>query len=85
MGAAVYILGTLTSLACALSLLKGFANTRMRLLLWSGLCFAGLSVSNFITFVDLVVVPSESFYFWRLLSAAVAISLLLCGLIWDSR
>ena len=42
MGPAVYILGALTSLLCSVLLLRGYASGRKRLLLWSGLCFAGL-------------------------------------------
>lgn len=85
MGAAVYILGTLTTLACAILLLRGYARANKRLLLWSGLCFAGLTLSNFIIFVDLVVVPDVNLYVWRLATAAISMALLLYGLIWDSR
>ena len=48
MGAVVYILGALTTLACTVLLLRGYARTNKRLLLWSGLCFAGLTFSNFL-------------------------------------
>jgi hypothetical protein len=36
-------------------------------------------------FVDLVMVPEIDLYIWRLATAAVAMALLLYGLIWDSR
>ena len=84
MGPAVYILGTLTTLACAVLLLRGFASTRKRLLLWSGLCFVGLTIANAMRFVDLVMLPEVDLYMWRLVAAAIAMSLLLFGLIWDS-
>jgi hypothetical protein len=84
MGPAVYTLGTLTTLACALLLLRGFATTRKRLLLWSGLCFIGLTIANAVRFLDLVIFPDLDLYVWRLLPAAVAMLLLLYGLIWDS-
>ena len=84
MEAAVYILGSLTTLACAWLLLRAFGQSRKRLLLWSGLCFAVLTVSNVLRFLDLVVYPVEvDLYIWRLASAAVALLLLLVGLIWD--
>jgi Family of unknown function (DUF5985) len=82
---AVYIVGAVTSLACAILLLRGYARVRMRLLLWSGLCFAGLFVSNALVFVDLVLLPEVDLYPWRLLSAAAAMSLLLFGLIWETK
>ena len=84
MGPAVYILGTLTTLACALLLLRGFAATRKRLLLWSGLCFSFLTISNVFRFLDLVIFPEVDLYIWRLLAAAIGMAILLFGLIWDS-
>ena len=42
----VYLLCALTSLACAVLLLRGYFRTRVRLLLWSGLCFVGLALNN---------------------------------------
>ena len=84
MGPAVYILGILTTLACALLLLRGFAHARKRLLLWSGLCFVGLTISNLFRFMDLVILPDVDLYLWRLLAAAIAMALMVYGLIWDS-
>ena len=81
----VYALGALTSLACALLLLRGHARSGQRLLLWSGLCFVGLTISNLIVFVDLFVLPEVDLYRWRLVTAAVAMGLLLYGMIWESR
>ncbi len=58
---------------------------RQRLLLWSGLCFAGLMVSNAVLFVDLAIVPADvSLYTWRLAIAAFSMLLLLYGLIFES-
>jgi hypothetical protein len=37
MAAAVYVLCALTSLACAVLLLRSYARRRVRLLLWNGL------------------------------------------------
>ena len=47
MAAAVYVLCALTSLACAVLLLRGFAQRGVRLLLWSGLGFVGLPLATF--------------------------------------
>lgn len=41
MGSVVYVLGTLTTLLCSTLLLRAYAVGRVKLLLWSGLCFAG--------------------------------------------
>jgi hypothetical protein len=85
MGPAVYVLGTLTTLICGVLLLRGYSRTRTRLLLWSGLCFLGLAISNALIFVDLVLIPEIDLYFWRLLTAAVAMMILLYGLIWEGE
>jgi hypothetical protein len=82
----VYILGTLTSLLCAVLLLRGYARGRRRLLLWSGLCFSGLTVSNALLFVDLVLLPATvDLHLLRLATAAVAMLLLVYGLIWEGE
>jgi hypothetical protein len=85
MAEAVYILCALTSAASAVLLLRGYGRTRMRLLLWSGLCFVGLAVSNLLLFVDLVVVPGMDLTLWRSLIALVGVATLLYGLIWDAQ
>ena len=46
MQAIVNVLGTLTVGLCAFLLLRAYARVRKRLLLWSGLCFAGLTLAN---------------------------------------
>jgi hypothetical protein len=82
MAATVYFLGALTTLLCAVLLLNAFRRVRQRLLLWSGLCFAGLTISNVLLFVDLVILPAHvDLYIARLATAAVAMCALLYGLI----
>jgi len=85
MAPVVYMLGTLVTLACGILLLRGYVRGRKRLLLWSGLCFLALAVSNLLVFVDLVILPGVDLYRWRLLVAAIAMLLLLFGLIWEGE
>src|SRR5690242_14779100 len=74
----VYGLCALISLLCAVLLMRGYARGRQRLLLWSGLCFAGLTASNTILFIDLVILPTAvDLYLLRLALAAGAMLLLL--------
>jgi hypothetical protein len=80
--ATVYVLCALTAAVCALLLLQAWARTRSRLLFWSGLCFAGLTVSNALLVVDLLVVPDVDLFAWRSLTSLVSVGLLLYGLIW---
>lgn len=82
----VYVLGALTCLLCAVLLLRGYARGRRRLLLWSGLCFAGLTISNSLLFIDLVLLPvTVNLYLLRLATAAAAMLLLVYGLIWEGE
>lgn len=86
MSSAVYVLNSVTFAACALLLLRGYWRGKRRLLLWSGLCFAGLAISNVLVFVDLVVLPEDvDLYPLRLGVAAVAMALLMTGLMGESE
>jgi hypothetical protein len=80
----VYILGTLVTLTCAVLLLRAWSRVRLRLLLWSAVCFTGLTIANALVFVDLVIVPDVDLYLWRLGVAAIAMAVLLFGLVWES-
>jgi Family of unknown function (DUF5985) len=80
-----YSLCALTSLLCAVLLLRGFARTRTRLLLWSGLCFVGLTLSNFVLVLDRIVYPEIDLSVVRLCAAFVGLLLLLFGLVWESE
>lgn len=85
MRSVVYILNALTFATCGVLLLRGYWRGRQRLLLWSGLCFTGLSISNLLIFVDLVVFPETDLYVLRLGSATVSMLLLMWGLIWEGQ
>jgi hypothetical protein len=85
MDAVVYALGAIVAGLCGGLLLRGYWRTRTRLLLWSGLCFTGLMLSNSLLFVDLVLLPEAiNLYSWRLGVAAFAMLLLVLGLILES-
>jgi hypothetical protein len=81
----VYILCALTSLACALLLMRGYLRSRVRLLFWSGLCFIGLAINNIVLFIDLVIFPDLDLAMVRNVSALLGLIILLYGLIWDAR
>jgi len=85
MTGSVYLLCAITCLICAGMLFRGYAKSGVRLLLWSGLCFLGLMVENVVGFVDVVVVPDVSLHVWRKLPGLIAVSVLLFGLIWESK
>jgi hypothetical protein len=84
MATIVYILCALTSLACAILLLRGYRQSGARLLLWSGLFFVGLFLNNLLLIVDLRVVPQVNLAVIRLVPAVAGVFLLLYGMIWES-
>jgi hypothetical protein len=85
LNAALYILICLTMLLCAALLLRAYMTVRRRLLLWSGLCFAVLTISYLLVALDLSFFRSLDLFTWRLGVTAVAMALLLYGLIWESQ
>ena len=80
----IYGLCALTSAACAGLLLRSYFATRFRLLLWSGLCFAGLTLNNVLLVLDRLVYTAVDLSTWRLVVALAAILFLLYGLIVES-
>ena len=86
MAEAVYILCAVTSILCAVLLLRGYRATRTRLLFWASLCFVFLAINNVILYFDLVILPPQIDLFWyRNIAALIGMLLLLFGLTWDSR
>lgn len=83
MATAVYILSALISLACAVLLLRSFAESRTGLLLWAGLCFVGLTLNNVMLFVDKVLVTDVDLATWRALPALAGMLILALGLVWE--
>jgi hypothetical protein len=83
LGAIIYFLCALTALACFALLWRGWRSNGAALLYWSGLCFAGLAISNVLLVIDKVVLPTEiDLTPLRLMITLGALLLLLFGLVW---
>jgi len=83
---AVYVLCTITAVACASLLWRGYRRTGVRLLFWSAVCFLGLSLENAILFVDRELIgPDTDLSLLRLSAALIGVSALIYGLIWEKR
>jgi hypothetical protein len=80
---AVYALCALTSILCAVLLLRGYLATRTRLLFWASSCFVGFALNSVLLFIDLVMLPQVDLFLWRTLPALVGVMLFLYGLIWE--
>jgi len=82
---AVYLLCMATSLLCLILLARSYARSRMRLLLWSALCFVFLAINNLLLFVDVVVFPVEvDLLPYRQLTSLLGVGVLLYGFIWEA-
>lgn len=81
----VYALCALTAFACALLLLRASRQSASRMLFWSGICFALLTVSNLLLLVDAYVFPDVGLWPLRHGISLLAVSVLLYGLIFEER
>ena len=85
MAATIYGLCALVALLCAFLLLRAWSHSRYRLLLWSGLCFAGLTINNVLLIIDKIVLPPQiDLSLLRILVSLASIVVLLFGLIWEA-
>lgn len=80
----VYILCSVTGALCAALLLRAYARTGVRLLLWSGICFVALTAENALLFID-TRMPDNSLANIRNGVALAGLLCLLYGLIWEAR
>jgi hypothetical protein len=81
----VFLLCALTAFACTWMLLRAWLRSRARLLLWSALCFAGLTANNVMLVLDRLVFPSIDLSGWRLGLALLAVLLLVTGLVLEDE
>ncbi len=84
MSDSVYVLCALTSLTCAVLLLRGYKRSGHRLLFWSGLCFVSLFLNNVFLVLDKLVYPGVDLGLVRTGFAVLGVGTLLYGLIWES-
>lgn len=80
----IYALCAATSLAAAVLLFRQYTARGTPLLLWSCIAFFGLAINNVLVFIDLAVLTGANLSLPRTLSAAIAMLILVYGLIWRS-
>lgn len=80
-----YLLCAATSVLCAVLLVRSYLAARVRLLLWAAVCFVGLALNNVLLLVDQQILPDVDLSLLRDGSGLIAVSVLLFGLIWESR
>ena len=81
----LYVLAIFTSFACMILLVRGYLHTRIKLLMWSAVCFACLTANNVLLFMDLVVFTGIDLRPARLLVALAGILFMLYAFIWEAE
>jgi hypothetical protein len=79
----VYFTCAVTSFLTATILWRNYRRTSVRFLLWSALCFAGLTLTNFLLFADMILFPAMDLSLVRNLPTVFGLGILLYGFIWD--
>jgi hypothetical protein len=86
MAALIYSLCALVAALCTFLLLRGWTTSRYRLLLWTSICFGGLTVTNVLLFLDKIVLgPDIDLSLPRTMVTVAAMGVLLYGLVWDAQ
>ena len=85
MAALIYGLCALTAMICAWLLLYAHRQSGYRLLLWGGLCFVMLTLSNILLVADKLIFPDMDLTIYRTVCSLTGMTILLYGLIWDTE
>lgn len=80
----VYALCAITSGTCAVLLLRGYLKTRMRLLLWSTICFSCFTLANILIYVDLIILPEADLLTVRNALTFLGLSVLIYGMVQET-
>lgn len=81
----IYGLCAVMAFLCAVLLLQGYSRGGHRLLLWSGLCFVGLTLNNLLLVADKVVFQEHDLSAVRSGAALLGMIVLMYGLICDQE
>jgi hypothetical protein len=81
----IYLLCFLAAALCTALLLRGYRHSGTRLLLWSGICFAFLSLNSLVVIADVLLVSDGDLQFLRHGASLAAVGTLLFGLIWEEQ
>lgn len=85
MAVVVYLLCATAAGLCAWLLARAYLRVRTRLLFWSAVCFACLTLSNVLVALDLFAFPEVDLFPLRNVTSLAGIGALLYGLIWETR
>ena len=79
----VYTLCAAAAAVCTYLLFTAYRRSRQRLLMWSALAFAGLTLNNLALWLDKLALPRIDLSVLRISIGLIAMTVLLVGLIWE--
>ena len=79
----IYLLCFAASVASAISLAHAYARERMRLWVWNAIGFAMLAIGNFFAAADALFELKDGFFFYEAVATLFAVTVLICGLVWE--
>jgi hypothetical protein len=85
MASVVYVLCAATSLLCAVLLLRAHSRSGVRLLLFSGLCFAALTLENVALIADRMLFPNSDLSLLRNALGLLGPAILVFGLVSEAE
>jgi hypothetical protein len=80
----IYVLCMAASAVCGLLLARTYARTRSRLLLWTAISFALLTLNNFFLVLDMLVFREVDLWPARAITFQAALLVLLYGFVWEA-
>lgn len=83
MNKAIFAACALTAMVSAWLLLRAYHRGGTRLLLWSGLCFAGLTLTNLLLVLDKTIYAAVDLSIARLLVTLISLLLLVGGMVME--
>jgi len=80
----VYALCAVTSGLCTVLLFRSYRKSKVRLLMWSAVCFGLMTINNILVYVDLIVFPQDDLSLQRAVMGLLAVIALLFGMVWET-
>jgi nicotinamide riboside transporter PnuC len=81
----IYLSCGITSMLCFVLLMRSYLRTKGKLLFYTSLFFAFMTISNVLLFIDLIVAPQRDLSMIRTVASLIGVSTLLYGLIWKEE
>jgi hypothetical protein len=81
----IYLSCAVTSMLCFVLLMRSYLNTKGKLLFYTSLFFAFMTIANVLLFIDLIVTPQRDLSMVRSMTNLLGVCTILYGLIWKEE